>query len=179
MKVYLGIYLASQLLVSSLAHAESKADLPSAMDANLSTSISISACEPAEPRQYLQLCNHFTTENGTIRCIEAGQGRHFDACVLDLCNRFNTEDGTINCLLAGRDKDYADAEIEMCNRFTTESGAVGCLRSAGTAIQPHNPWRQEALDRALLIRAHLNASRVYDAERVLNSLIDWLALPAN
>lgn len=92
---------------------------------------SFAACSEARPNAYLDLCNRFTTEPGTVRCIAAGRGAYFAECSLALCNRFNTEDGAVRCLEAARNKTYTTNEIALCNRFTTEFGAIDCLQSSG------------------------------------------------
>jgi hypothetical protein len=116
---------------SLLASSDRLVPNPTEVDTAIGGQISFATCSDARPNAYLDLCNRFSTEQGTVRCIAAGRGAYYADCSLTLCRRFNTEEGAIRCLEAARNKTYTTEEMDLCSRFTTEGGAVDCLRSAG------------------------------------------------
>jgi hypothetical protein len=152
------------LAASAMASPSIYADL-SALTANttevdpaLSSQSNFATCADARANAYLDLCNRFSTEPGTVRCIAAGRGAYFAECSLALCQRFNTEDGAIRCLEAARNKTYTTEELDLCNRFTTENGAIDCLRSSGA---PHNGGGGDTLIRRVRMDIALALEDIY------------------
>jgi hypothetical protein len=109
---------------------------PGAGDGRLAEAgeLALTPCVPASEGAYLQVCHRFSTESGTLRCIEAGRDRFYSQCAIDICFRFSSEDGAIQCLEAGRDRAYSTEEMQLCNRFSSEQGAIDCLRASGRDV---------------------------------------------
>lgn len=86
-----------------------------------------------QPRSLAYVCHRISAEIEKFQCIAAGTNVYLDELALGACDTFTTNSGTINCIEAIADRVYTKEEVNLCHNIRFEKNTIKCFQQVGSS----------------------------------------------
>ena len=123
-----------------------------------------------------EVCDSFTFDSDTRKCLEAVRGKQFDDKVLPVCAAMTFDSDKLSCLKAVADRFFVSStEVRICGEQTFASDKLTCLKNANTTPFTADQLTLDKVKRAVssalrAIRRHEYREARYVLEDLLQAI---------